>query len=379
MTRVRFIHTSDLQLGMSRWFLGTDGQAVFDDDRLAAVRRLGELATETEAEFIVVAGDVFEHNSLSERVIGRALEELRALPVPVYLLPGNHDPLVADNIFRRTENVAGVHVVDSTEPIQVREGVEILGVPWRSKFPTGDQVRVALEAQEPTDAVRIGLAHGQTESFGDELAPGLIDLSYVESRIADGTIDYLALGDSHSTASLSSTGAVWFSGSPETTDFAEPGGGGEADSGNALVVTIEKSSASAGATVDVVKHEVGRWQFEALADELYGEDDVDAFLELLDSYPEKSRTVLKYALTGTLSLTDTQRLQDGIDARRHVFTALYERERLMDLHLEPGEEEIDALSVGGVAAGALAELFDDADDQVARDAVNLMFRLAKEA
>lgn len=377
MTRVRFIHTSDLQLGMVRWFLGTDGQAVFDDDRLAAVRRLGTLADDTDAEFIVVAGDVFEHNSLSERVIGRALEELKALPVPVYLLPGNHDPLVADNIFRRTDGIEGVHVLTSPEPVTVADGVELVGAPWRSKFPTGDLVRGALEDLAPTSTIRIGVAHGQTESFGTEIVPGLIDLGYVEERLDDGTLDYLALGDTHSTASLGHTGRVWFSGSPETTDFAEETGGGEADSGNALVVTIEKTTT--GGDVEVTPHRIGRWTFEALSAELYSDADVAAFLARLDAYPEKKRTVVKYALAGTLSLTQTRSLEEGLEQRRPVFAALYERQRLMDLHLEPGDEEIDALSVGGVAAAALAELFADADDRVARDAVNLMFRLAKEA
>lgn len=376
MTRVRFIHTSDLQIGMTRWFLGLD-QPLFDDSRLAAIRRLGELATETGSEFIVVAGDVFEHNSLSERVIGRALEALRALPVPVYLLPGNHDPLVADNIFRRTEGVEGVHVVTSTEPVPVPEGVEIVGAPWRSKFPVGDLVRVALEPLAPTDAIRIGLAHGQIESRSSDAVAGLIDLAYVEEKLADGTLDYLAMGDTHSTASLSSTGRVWFSGAPETTDFAEQSGGGENDSGNALVVTVVKDGLTS--EVEVEKHAIGQWTFAALSADLYSAEDVEDFFARLDAYPEKERTVIKYALSGTLTLTDTQNLEQGIDARRPVFAALYERERLMDLHLEPGDDEIEHLSVGGVAQGALAELFDDPDDPIARDAVNLMFRLAKES
>ena len=53
---VKFIHTSDFQLGMTRWFLEGEAQARFNDDRMESVVRLGELARETGAEFIVVAG-----------------------------------------------------------------------------------------------------------------------------------------------------------------------------------------------------------------------------------------------------------------------------------------------------------------------------------
>lgn len=376
MTRTTFLHTSDLQLGMTRWFLGTDNQPLFDESRRRAITRLGEVAERHKASFIVVAGDVFEHNSLSDRVLLRALESLSALPVPVYLLPGNHDPLVADSIFLRTAGMEGVHVIDTSEPVEVAEGVELVGAPWRTKFPSGDLVKAMLEPLTPTDAIRVGVAHGQVNAYSHEAAPGLIDLEYVETALQERRLDYLALGDTHSTTSLGGTGKVWFSGSPETTDFAEQDGRGEADSGNALVVTIDKTAE--GSTPTVVKEKVGEWTFDALHAELGDRQDVDAFLAQLDAYPDKSHTVIKYALTGTLTMTDAKALNDGIADRQALFAALYERERLMDLHLEPGDEEIEALTLGGVADGALRELMEDTEDTVANDAVNLLFRLSKE-
>lgn len=382
MTETTFIHTSDLQLGMERDFLGIDGQALFHDSRLKAIDNLGALAESEGAEFIVVAGDVFEANSLSKRVTGRVMDKFRALPVPVYLLPGNHDPLVADSIFRGTEGIEGVHVITSNEPVSVSDGVEILGAPWRSKFPTGDLVYEALAPLEPTSAIRIGLAHGQVDSFGDDTAPGLIDLHYAESRLADGTIDYLALGDSHSTASLGSSGRVWFSGSPETTDYHERTGddtGGEHNSGNALVVRVSKTS-PADATVEVTEHRLGEWTFDALHAELYSAEDVEDFLAKLDAYPNKSRTCIKYALSGSLDLTSTRALEVGIAERAPVFTNLYNRERLDELYLEPGEDELASLSLGGIADAALSELLSaEPDDIPARDAATLLFRLSKEA
>ena len=384
MTSLRFLHTSDLQLGMTRWFLeGTDGeaQARFDDARLRAIDRLGELATEHSCAFIVVAGDVFEHNSLSERVTGRALERLRCLPVPVYLLPGNHDPLVADSIFYRTRG-EGIHVITDTTPIEVSEGVELVGAPLTARHATTDVVRRALEPLSPTGHIRIAVGHGQAESRSNDTTPDQIDLAYVEDRLADGTIDYLALGDTHSTLPVGSSRRVWFSGAPETTDFhdlTEGVEGGESDSGNALVVTVEKSSVT-DASVEVEKVAVGQWTFEALTREVSSVGDVDEFLATLRAYPTKATTVIKYALRGTLDMTATRRLEEGLDELRPVFAALYERTRLMDLHLEPGADELAALDISGFAASALAELITGAEtDPAARDAVNLMFRLTREA
>ena len=371
---ITFIHSSDLQLGMTRWFLEGEAQARFDDARLDSLRRLGDLATREGAAFIVIAGDVFDSNSLSPQTTGRALEALRGLPVPVYLLPGNHDPLVADSVFKLID-VAGVHLLSDASVVQVADGVELVGAPLRARTAASDLVRDALEGLEPTEAVRIMVGHGQAEARGNDLRPDLIDLGYVESRLADGTIDYLALGDTHSAQPVGTSGRVWFSGSPEVTDFRDHAtvGGGETNSGRALVVEVFKGTAA------VREEPVGQWTFEALDRELMGEGDVAEFLAALDAYPDKARTVIKYGLRGTLDMTATRALEEGLEARRPVFAALFERERLTDLHLEPGPEELEALGVSGFADAALKELVAAAGaDPTARDAVNLFFRLARE-
>lgn len=380
MTRTTFIHTSDLQIGMTRKFLSPEAQARFDDARLQAVKRLGALAEERGAEFIVVAGDVFEHNSLERETRGRALEVLRALPVPVYLLPGNHDPLVADSIFNSTADIAGVTVLDDSEPVVVRDGVEVVGAPLLAKHASEDLCAKAIRDLEPTENVRILVGHGQAEGYGTEDTAALIDVAGLDDAISRGVIDYVALGDTHSTQSLSSSGRVWFSGSPETTDYFDrtPGvAGGETDSGNALVVTVDKDGLNS--SVEVEKVPVGAWTFEARFWDVADADDVDAVIEDLKAYPDKDRTVIKYALSGTLGLEATRTLQGELDDLEPVFAALYERDRLMSLHLEPDAEELENLPLTGYAKDAMRELVDQAGtDTTAGDAVNLLFRLSKE-
>ena len=373
MTAVTFIHTSDFQLGMTRWFLSPSAQSRFDDDREEAVVRLGELATETGAEFIVVAGDVFEHNSLNTSTLLRSKEVLKNLPVPVYLLPGNHDPLVADSIFFNSF-ADNVHVIADSEPIEVRSGVEIVGAPYLSKRANYDLVRRALEPLEPLDrasgaVARIAVGHGQVESRAGEAEESdadTIDLTFVEDCLDRGVIDYLALGDTHSTASLGRTGKVWFSGSPETTAFDDR----ERDSGNALVVRVE------GEAVDVEKRSVGRWAFRALDADVNSMDDVERFLAELEEMPGKTRTAVKYSLRGTLGLSAQARLEQGLANLEEVFASLKPRERTMDLHLAPSEDELSELSLSGYAADALSELLKDLENPTARDAANLLFRLS---
>ena len=64
---MRFIATGDWQLGMTAHYLSEEARPRFHRARLDAVARIGALAAETGAEFVLVCGDVFETNQ-----IGRA-------------------------------------------------------------------------------------------------------------------------------------------------------------------------------------------------------------------------------------------------------------------------------------------------------------------
>lgn len=377
---VTFIHTSDLQLGMRRWFLDADAQSRFDDSRLRAVAKLGELAQDSRAEFIVAAGDVFDANAVSERTMNRALEAFDALPVPVYLLPGNHDPLVPgaalERAAQRGEASGSIIVLSDSTPVEHRPGVEIVGAPLRARYASEDLAAAALARLEPTDAVRILVAHGQCEDRSGEDTPALISLPELEAALASGTIDYVAMGDTHSAEPIGGSGRIWFSGSPETTDFhdrRESVAGNETNSGKALVVNVDKRSGEC----TVTEHEVGEWAFDALDWDVSDGEDVAELLAQLDAYPAKDRTVIKYSISGTLGLEATRALEEGLAQRENTFGALYERERLMGLHLEPSDEELAELPLAGYAKEAMGELL-ASPGPAARDAVNLLFRLGKE-
>ena len=87
MSRIRFLHTADWQLGMRRHFLTEEALPRYRQARIDAIRTIGEIAEEQRCAFIVVAGDVFESNQIDPRTLRLTLEALDAIPVPVYLLP----------------------------------------------------------------------------------------------------------------------------------------------------------------------------------------------------------------------------------------------------------------------------------------------------
>jgi len=377
---MRFIHTADWQLGMTRYFLNGEAQPRYSAARRDAVAGLNTLAADTGAEFVVVAGDVFEHNQLAPKDVSQSLEAMRGIGVPVYLLPGNHDPLDASSIYTSplfvSECPDNVAVLDRPGVHEVRPGLQLVAAPWTSKAPCADPVASVL-GDLPADGVaRIVVGHGGVDIFvPDKDRPSLIRLSALEAAVARGAVHYVALGDKHSRMQVGSTGRIWYSGSPEVTNYDDI----ESDPGHVLVVDLDE--ADPGAPVRVEPRKVGRWRFVTLRRCVDSSRDI-ADLDLnLDLMPDKERTVVRIGLTGSLTVTDKAALDACLDKYSRLFAALRLWDKQSDIAVTPADGEFDNLGIGGFAAAAVDELVttarsdgDDGDD--ARAALALLLRLA---
>ncbi|WP_156690000.1 metallophosphoesterase family protein [Mycobacterium sp. Marseille-P9652] len=373
---MRFLHTADWQLGMTRHFLAGDAQPRFSAARRDAVAGLGALAAEVGAEAVVVAGDVFEHNQLSPRVIGQSLEAMRGIGIPVYLLPGNHDPLDAASVYTgalfTAECPENVIVLDRGGVHEVRPGLEIVAAPWRSKAPTTDLVAEALEGLAAGTATRILVAHGGVDVLDpDRDKPSLIRLAAVEDALARGALHYVALGDKHSLTEVGGSGRVWYSGSPEVTNFDDV----EADPGHVLVVEVDAGG------VTVTPRHVGRWRFVTMHRQVDTSRDIADLDMNLDLMTDKDRTVVRLALTGSLTVTDRAALDVCLDKYARLFAWLGLWERHSELAVIPADGEFTDLGIGGFAAAAVDELVaaareDSAAAADAQAALALLLRLA---
>jgi len=379
---MRFLHTADWQLGMTRHFLQGEAQPRYSAARRDAVAALGGLARQTGAEFVVVAGDVFEANQLAPRVVSQSLEAMRAIDVPVFLLPGNHDPLDASSVYTSAlfaaECPGNVRVLDGPGPWEVRPGVHLIAAPWHSKAPTTDLTAAILDGVAPGEGVRILVAHGGVDVLDpDPTKPSLIRMGRIADALERGLIHYVALGDKHSRTQVDGGGRVWYSGSPEVTNFDDI----EGDPGYALVVEIDEDDPTHPVTVDA--HRLGRWRFLTLKRQVdNGRDVVDLDVNL-DQLTDKERTVVRLALTGTLTVTDRSALDACLDKYARLFADLRTWDSHTELAVLPADGEFDDLGIGGFTASAVAELVSAAksdDGQAAADAqgaLALLLRLTK--
>lgn len=375
---VRFLHSADWQLGMTRHFLPAEAQARYSQARIDAIGALGRLAGDLGAAFLVVSGDVFETNQVSPQTVRRTLAALAGVPVPVYLLPGNHDPLDAGSVFRSPTFTGGcpphVTVLGDTvpRPVPGLAGVEVVGAPWLSKRPLTDLVAEACATLAPAAGVRrVLVGHGAAEIAFDN--PAAISVPDAEAALADGRIGYLALGDRHSTTRVGVSGRIWYAGSPEPTDYDE------LDAGNALLVELRDDGGC-----EVTAHRTGTWRFARERFDLDGPDGIGVLAAWLDTLAPKDRTVVKLSLVGTLSLSARARLDSLLERERDLFAAIEQWDRHTELVVRPDDDDFADLALTGFAAEALGSLREQAagsgpDAVAARDALALLVRFASPA
>ncbi len=372
---VKFLHTSDWQLGMTRHFLSEGAQERYSQARFDAIRTMGRVAKEQKCQFMLVCGDAFESNQVDRKTVARALEALKDVPVPVFILPGNHDPLNAASVYRSSTFIerkpAQVQVIETAASIIITEGVELVGAPWMSKRPVANPIEEAINALVPANKVtRICMGHGAVDTLTPDIeSAGIISVAALERAIGEGKIHFVALGDRHSSTKVGGGDCIWYSGTPEATDFRET------QSGYAHVVEISDG----GVTTKPIQ--IGQWRFiERERVDLNTPDDVEALRKSLEDIEDKERTVVRLNLVGSLSLAANGVLQNHLLAAKDVFGAFDVRDDA--LLVLPYDTDFANLGFSGFAGGTvqrlrskMAEGGDEAT--VAREALMLMLRLAR--
>ena len=369
---IRFLHTADWQLGMTRHYLSSEAQARFSTARLDVIEQIGKLAVDEDCPFVVVCGDVFESNHVERQVLVRAFEKMAVTPaITFYLLPGNHDTLDASSIYnsptfvqRKPDNV----VVLGTEPIETVPGVELIPAPWPNKHPTTDLVGVACERLVPSDSLRVVVGHGAVDIMSPSTNdPKLIALKLLEDKISSRLIHYVALGDRHSTTNVGASGKIWYAGAPEPTDF------NEVDPGNVLIVDLDEGDFKVDA------RRVGTWRFVRREWQISADADIDALEEWLSKLGDKDRSIVRVSFVGQISVAQKARLERLLDHNTDLFAALDTHQSTSELVVNPDDADLNHFDLSGFAEKALFDLRDIAesgdDAPAAREALTLLYRL----
>ncbi|MGO4606132.1 exonuclease SbcCD subunit D [Variovorax sp. 2RAF20] len=361
---ISLLHTADWQIGRVFSQFEPDDAAALFEARFKAVELLAGIAAERQVDAVLVAGDVFDLQTVSDKTIRRMFNAMQGFAGPWLLIPGNHDSALSESVWSRAQRLGAIapNVVCCLEPKPrtVAGKFTLLPAPLTQRHTYGDLTDWFATAQGEEGLPRIGLAHGCVQGILSEDIDSANPIA--AGRAAQARLDYLALGDWHGTRQIDER--TWYAGTPETDRFRAN------DSGQALLVTI----AEAGAVPAVEPIRTGQFAWQQLEPRLAVPSDIDELVEKLERVG--SSDVLQLRAQGACDLGGHNRLGAALDAARARARALvWDGEAL---RLEPTEEDIQALHADGFVGEALQELRaqqGDADAELARDALLTLARI----
>jgi DNA repair exonuclease SbcCD nuclease subunit len=228
---LRVLHTADWHLGKRFLSFPEEAQKKLSRARMDVVGRILDLARRQRVDAVLCAGDLFDDPSPAPDFwegLAQIFHE-HAPAAPIFLVPGNHDPLTADSVWSaghpfRSRLPAWVHVVDRDDFVyEITPEAVLYARPCRSKAGECD-LAMALPTREPGDGrIRIGCVHGSTFDIDGH------QTNFPIRRDAGALrgFDYLAIGDTHSFRDVTANLPVptVYPGAPEATSFDEPGAG----------------------------------------------------------------------------------------------------------------------------------------------------------
>lgn len=350
MPPLTFLHSADWQLGKP--FAGVQDEAkrnALQQARFRAIERLGPIARQNNAAFLIVAGDLFDSPSVTRPVVSQACSKIGGLGIPVYVIPGNHDPGGHGSIWEsefflreKADLAPNLKVLLTPEP-RLLDTAVLLPCPLFRKHEAMDPTSWLRGFDDPPvewgERPRIIIAHGSTSNFrgepddeDDSGSPNILDLG----RLPLSQFDYVALGDWHGTREVHPK--AWYPGTPEVDRFHK---GSDHDPGNILVIGAERGAQPIARKV--ATSEIG---WHALEFHFNGDADIAGFEERVDRVIGRraGSDLLKLTLSGSLGIgasAEVERLLESLESR------LIRLKLHNHLRVAPEPDEIAAMTMRG--------------------------------
>lgn len=373
MPDFRFLHCSDLHLGKRFGNFPEDPRAALAEARAGLPARLADAARAHGVGHILVAGDVFDTETPSDRVVRQALTAMGAdAAIHWWIIPGNHDSLAAAPLWQSVTVHApdNVHLLTTTDPVSIASGVSLLPAPAPRRFPGMDLTAGMDGCVTPDGDLRIGLAHGGVVDFGSD--DGSSE-TIAPDRAARARLDYLALGDWH--GDLEINPRTRYCGTPERDRFKHAG------PGTCLLVTLSGPGALPAITPIVV----GRFDWRNPVLKITPES--DGLADLMELLPSDrltwKDTMVKLVLSGWVRLPERMDLLDAIARLKPEFCHFEVVEDQLQTDYRP--DDLDEIARTGALRLAAEDLQASTNDEtlakrdraVAAAALNRLYGYAK--
>ena len=380
---LKLLHTADWHLGRRFPSFDEADRLKLSRARLDAVRRLLDLAEQNDVDAMLCAGDVFDDphpEAVWWEGLRDCLKERSWAERPLFLLPGNHDPLMPKSIWAKDSPLRSalpgwVHVVDRPGyAYELGDEAVLYASPCTSQAGSADLAMELPRREAGDERIRIGMVHGRTFHAEGYQTNFPIDPEAAKKR----GFDYLAIGDEHAFQRVppDDVPPTVYPSAPEPTTFGEP------ESGYCALVFFRRRSRRAL----VNRERVGQWTWrQETVEDL-------ASLKAIRDTRDLRRTVLRLTLDFDVSLPEHEEVQKILDELKGTEAI---QGRVGVLQADTGGLRIDITDAESLFEGlpdslraAVAKLTARAEDpeagsgaggETARRALWNLYRLVREA
>lgn len=214
----KFLHIADIHLGFDRY----NSPERTKDFFRALQTTLERHAIQAEVDFVLIAGDLFEHRSIKPATLNQAqicLQALQNANIPVFAIEGNHDNRPYGTVTSWLKYLSEWGLLQLLEPQDPKQGADFL-VPWNAGTRSGsyydldcgvrvigsnwygatapraiEQLAAAIQALPPGPETTVLMFHHGLEGQIARYAGALRYTDLLPLRSAG--VDYLALGHIH--------------------------------------------------------------------------------------------------------------------------------------------------------------------------------------
>lgn len=340
---ISFIHTADLQIGMAASGVGSLAKKI-QDARVQSLGTVLDLARTKKVDFVLIAGDLFDSNRISKRLLSDAVRCLELVkPLRVFVLPGNHDFLGASSIYNTDEfQKLGDHVtiLRDEKPVTLPEmNLAIYGAPCFERYSNASPAKSILK--QPGTRFNVAVLHGSISARygGNEAEDDYYPVS--EEDLKALKMDYVALGHWHSLNPDPVTdpnSCFYYSGTPEPTGF------GETKSGFVLYVELGAN----GRVVTPIS--TAHYRYVDISATLVDAASLESLRRQVEQISSPETRLVRLAPKGVISLEMRNQLDKFIHGYENHFAYL----RMDDsgVILEPSEADLGQFTPGGIAQTA---------------------------
>jgi DNA repair exonuclease SbcCD nuclease subunit len=373
---LKLLHTADWHLGRRFRSFSEEQERKLTRARLDVLERILLVAERFAVDAVLCAGDLFDEPlppSEWWEPVAALFRKRNWKDRPVFMLPGNHDPLVADSVWAKGHRFRGqlpdwVYVVDREDfEFPLPNNAVLHAVPCLSKAGQRDPTEAIPKRAPGDDRIRIGMVHGSTFDMKDCQTNFPISMDAAVNR----DLDYLAIGDTHGFRFVPPNRLIpptIYPGAPEPTAFDEK------DPGAVAVVLIDRQRRAT-----VKPERVARWTWEEKHVATMGE------LRQLARRTDLENRVLRLHVEMRVSAPDYEEAEGLLEelegtSARHARVGVLDLDR-QGLELETSDVEDYCVDLPDVLRSAVGRLKLAAEDpqnrRVAQRALFHLYRVSR--